>query len=331
MQTTTPPRPQSSLDIQSLTAIDAGNRFVKWIDRTGNVQSLPSYSHQLEDWQDTPKPSKNSVTLEFDDQRWVIGQLAKELGGLPTFEGDKSALAKLLVLGAIAPIGNSTLPLVIEKLRIALPDSRYKSDIENLKELETVRTVIRNGVNFTFSVRKMEAVEEGVGAYRYAIAHDLFRFKSRPNGIMDVGGGTSLVKLFSPSGTLMQQSSLILPGTFSLANAIAVALLPRLGQSPDLSLIMDGIADGHYLLGTTGTSFAKEFESARTKWVEGLKTQINTRWKKELSTFGEVLIVGGSAPLLKEIEKKTEGRFKIAPDHKFISVKGMLINENPAL
>lgn len=331
MQTTTiPTRPQSLDNVKTL-AIDAGNRFIKWVDRKGIIQSLPSYSIQLEDWQDTPKPSRNSVVLEFEDERWVIGQLAKELGGQPTFEGNKSALAKLLVLSAIAPIGDSTLPLFIEQLRIALPDSRYKADLENLKELESVRTVTRNGVNFTYSIRKVEAIDEGIGAYRYAVANDLYRFKSKPNGILDVGGGTTLVKLFSPSGTLMRKSDLSLPGTWALANDIAVALLPRIGYSPDLGLIMDGIADSHYLLGTTGINFGKEFETARTKWVAGLRNQINTRWRTELSTFGEVLIVGGSAPLLNEVEKKTGGRFKIAPDHKFISVKGMLLDEDTAL
>lgn len=327
MQTTTIPTRPQSLDIVKTLAVDAGNRFIKWVDHKGNIQSIPSYTIQLEDCQDTPKPSKNSVILEFEDERWVVGQLAKELGGQPTFEGNKTALAKLLVLSAIAPIGDSDLPLVVENLRLALPDSRHKDDIKNLKELENVRTVIRNGVNFTYSIRKVEAIEEGVGSYRYAMANGLYRFLSRPNGIWDIGGGTSQLKLFTPTGVLMQKSTIILPGTFDLANEIAVALVPRLGYSPSLGLIMDGIADTHYLLGTTGLSFAKEFETARQKWVAGLRTQINNRWRSELATFGEVLIVGGSAPLFQEVEKSTQGRFKIAPDHKFMSVRGMLLDE----
>ena len=331
MQTTTQILREQNLNILKLVVIDAGNRGVKTISPQGTISLMPSYSIKLDDWQDTPKPCKKSVVLEFEEngttERYVIGQLAKEFGGQPTFEGDKSALARLMIMSAIAPIGDSRLPLVVEELRIALPDSRYKSDLANLKELESVRTVTRNGVNFTYTIRKVVPIDECVGAYRYAVANDLYRFKSRPNGILDVGGGTTLLKLFSSSGNLLREYDLSLPGTRELANNIAVALLPKIGKSPDLGLIMDGIADNHFLLGTTGINFAKEFESARAKWVAGLRAQINTRWAKGLSTFGEVLIVGGSAPLLKEVEKSTEGRFKIAPNHAFISVKGMALDE----
>ncbi len=327
MQTTT--QAPKTQNIIKTFAIDAGNRFIKWIDRNGNPNSLPSYSLQLEDWMDTPRPTKRSVTLEIDGDRYVVGQLAKELGGEPTFQGDKSALSKLLVLSAITPIGDSTLPLMIENLRIALPDSRYKKDLENLRKLEQVRTVVRNGVNFTYGIRKIEAIDEGIGAYRFARQAKLFQYVNRPNAILDIGGGTSLAKVFSPGGVLMRASDLILPGTFDLAKQVATALLPKINYSPDLGMIMDGIAEGNYLLGTTGISFATEFEKARQKWVEGLKSQLRTHWKQEFQTIGEVLIVGGSAPLLKEFTENP--RFKIAPNHAFISVKGMLLDEDSPL
>ena len=308
-----------------LFAIDAGNRNIKWIDTKGNPHILPSYSLKLEDWQDTPKYNDKSVIIEIDGDRYAIGQIAKELGGIPTYQQDKTALAHLLILAAIAPVQGSELPIAIDRLRLALPDSRNHAHRENLKQLEGVRTVTRNGVHLTYSIRNVEAIDECIGAFRYAKRAELFKYPSRPNGILDCGGGTTLAKVFSPAGDLMREADLVLPGTRNLARLISVALTPKLGYTPDLGMIMDGIGDGTLVYGSTEISFRKEFLQSQEKWVGEIRSEISDRWESLLRQLGEVLIVGGSAPLLKAIEAKTQGRFKIAPNSQFIGVKGMLI------
>lgn len=308
-----------------LFAIDAGNRNIKWIDANGTCHILPSYSLKLENWQDTPNPDGRSVVLEMDGDRYVVGQIAKELGGVPTYLEDKTALAHLLILAAISPAPNSDVPIAIDRLRLALPNSNHQPHLDNLKKLEGVRTVKRNGQHLTYSIRNVQAIDECVGPYRYAKKADLFKYPNRPNGILDIGGGTALARAFAPSGNLMREADLQLPGTKKLARLISTALTPRLGYTPDLGMIMDGIADGTFSYGTTGVSFQGEFVQSHERWLGEIRSQLSDRWEELLRQIGEVLIVGGSAPLLKSIETKTSGRFKIAPNSQFIGVRGMLI------
>ena len=322
MQTTTETK---NFNAVRLFAIDAGNRNIKWVDTRGSCHILPSYSLKLENWQDTPTPDSKSVVLEIDSDRYVVGQIAKELGGVPTYLQDKTALAHLLILAAIAPVEGSDLPIAIDRLRLALPNSNHQPHLDNLKRLEGVRTVKRNGQHLTYSIRNVEAIDECVGAYRYAKKAELFKYSNRPNGILDIGGGTALARSFAPSGNLIREADLQLPGTKKLARLISTALTPRIGYTPDLGMIMDGIADGSFLYGTTGVSFQKEFTQSHDRWLGEIRNQLNDRWEELLRQMGEVLIVGGSAPLLKSIEIKTSGRFKIAPNSQFIGVKGMLI------
>jgi hypothetical protein len=296
--------------IRKRLPLDGGNRHLKYFDALGRVRILPSVIKQLEDWEDAQFDEK-SVVITVDGQRYVIGQLAAELGGKPVFENDKSELAWLLGLAAIEPHAGQN-QVLIESVPIALPDSRNKQAIAAIKKLEGVKSFTRNGVDVVATVRQVEACDETKPAYKFAKTKGLFRAPSKVNGILDLGGGTGIGRLYSGNGTMIRTADTLLPGTYQLAQKIAGALLPQLGHSPNLGLIMDAIADSSFLYGTTEVNFEPIFQKCREQWIGEIRSKLKVAWTTQLSDLGEVLIIGGSATLAQPLVEATKGRFKIA-------------------
>lgn len=324
MQTTERP---PNVNLVKILSADLGNRYIKFLGKNGSTYRIPSFIYYLQDYQDSPEVLDNdSVFLEFADTRILVGKLAAEMGGRPTYQLDKSEVANLLLMAVIAPIPGSDLQMHIEQLRVCLPDSRDEQSVSNLKSLETTRTLTRNGKKFTYSVGQVKIFNECAAAFKYGKKHDLFIYPDKLNGVLDFGGGTLLVKLFTPSGIVIREADITVNGTFELANSIAARLLPKLGKSPDLSLIMNGIADGSCLYGATGLDFKAEFVKSHAEFLEKIKILINQQWgEKYFPELGEVLLTGGSAPLLTELASKPNSRFKLVPNHQYCNVLGMAL------
>ena len=312
-----------------ITALDAGNRTTQWIDPKGNVRTIPSFVKILEPWEDA-EPCQNSVLVELFDKhghcetRFIIGAEAQALKGKPAFEFDKIELAKFLMFAALEPnMGQDT--LIIESLRVALPDSRHRENVKRLGELANTYEFTRNGERVYATVRSVQPVDETKPAFRYARANGLFKSPKSVNGVLDLGGGTSIARLYSPSGSVMRELDLNVPGTFDLARRINAALMPTTGQTQDLSLIMDGIKDKTFVIGTSGISFTHLFEKCCNSWLEYIRAKLRVTWGNHFAEIGEVLIIGGSAPLAAPIEESTKGRFRVAPNSQEISIRGMLL------
>ena len=62
-----------------------------------------------------------------------------------------------------------------------------------------------------------------------------------------------------------------------------------------------------------------------SKWLADIRNKLKISWSQWLSELGEVVIVGGSAPLASSLVEQTEGRFKIAEQPQFCGVMGMLL------
>lgn len=322
------PKPDHLLKRQ-VAALDAGNRTTQWITPTGKVMTIPSVIKHLEPWEDTPEIDDESVQIEVikdgdTTSRFAIGTEAQVQKGTPAFEVNKVELAKHFIYAALEAMpGQNT--VVIECLRIALPDTRHTENFALLKELEGVYEFIRNGQRLYTSVHHVEPVDETRAAYRYAVRSGLFKSPKSVNGILDLGGGTGIGRLYSPNGSLNRQADAIVPGTYALAEKIDAALLPTTGFSQNLGLIMDAIASGSFVIGTSGISFAHLFEKCRDAWLSEIRGKLRTKWGQYFSEIGEVLIIGGSAPLATPIQESTNGRFKVAPSPQTISIQGMLL------
>lgn len=312
--------PQTSLIRQRL-CFDGGYRTTAWISPTNQIKIIPSIIKNLENWEDC-QPDLDSVLIEFKSDRFCIGQQAKFLGGKPAFQNDKIDLAPQLLLAALEPNPDERV-VSINELLITLPDSRDRNAVEKLKALEGTYEFLRNGHHVVASVRRVIPVDETKGAYALAKKQNLFLSQTRPNAVLDLGGGTSIARIYSPSGSLLRDADVILPGTFALAKRIDAALLSRTGQSQDLTLILDAIANASFEIGTTGINFESEFEKAHKAWLDEIREKVKTKWSEYLPQLGEVLIIGGSAPLALPYEAATNGRFKIAPNPQTFNLQGL--------
>jgi hypothetical protein len=303
-------------------AVDPGNRFTKWIDGSV-IQSIPSYVKVLEDWEEGGSDS-HSYEIEFSGKRYLVGRLAQLMGGRPAFEDGKAELAHLLILPALA----SDSPQRIERLVIPTPDSRNQAAIAKLKELETTIEFTINGHECLTTIRSVSAVDECRGAYQLAICKELFRYPKNPNGVLDIGGGTAIARLFNPGGGLLRDADIVLPGTAYLAQRLAAAILPKVGNTADAGMIMDAIASGNYRYGSTDIDFTREFVAVRDTWVSDIKAKLKANWAKYLPSLGELLIIGGSASLLEPMCAASKGRFKIAPKPQYFNLFGLNKEQN---
>ena len=183
----------------------------------------------------------------------------------------------------------------------------------------------RNGRPTVARINRVQIVEECRAAWRYATQNGGYRWPRMKNAVLDMGGGTALGRVFTSSGQPVRGAEVKLPGTYDLAKRIAAALQSRSEYSPDTSLVMDAIADGTYCIGQR-TPFEGVFQQCRRQWIDELRGALREAWAAHMAELGEVLVIGGSAPLARDFVDTTNGRFKIptSPSPQYISLFGML-------
>jgi len=308
--------------VRPVLAIDPGNRFTKWID-CQTVRLIPSYVKELSDWEEGGSDAQ-SFEIGFSGRRYLVGRLAQLMNGAPAFESGKADLAHLLVLPALA----SDSPQRIERLVIPTPDSRNLATIAKLKELETTIEFSVNGHDCLTTIRSVVAVDECRGAYDLALGRQMWRYPQNPNGILDIGGGTAIARLFAPGGALLRDADIVLPGTSHLAQRLAAAILPKVGNTADAGMLMDAIATGDYRYGSTDIDFSREFVTVCDGWVSDIRAKLKTNWAKYLPSLGELVVIGGSASLLQPMCEASKGRFKVAPRPQFFNLYGLNKEQN---
>jgi len=313
-------------------AVDVGNRVIKYCTDQGTVKTLPSWHKDLEEW-DTPKPDENSAIVtylngdntELAGHSWAVGVVAQDLGGTPTFELEKVFLAPKLFLAMIEGIPGIN-QVTLNRLVCSLPNDLQLDKVDALIDgLTGTHNIIRNRQSMSVEIHQVEVEPETLGAYKYALANRLFKY-ARVNGILDLGGKTGIGQLYTKNGTLIRESRVIVEGTYRLAQMIARhPILIAQDMTPNLSLIMDAIADGSLIYGTTGISFADKFPGYVSQWLYGIRNKLKIAWTPWLADLGEVVMVGGSAHLATSLAEQTEGRFKIADQPQYCGVMGMLL------
>lgn len=320
-----PPAPELK---RPVVVFDGGNRTLQWIDPANKPRTIPAFIKHFDPSWEQADPDENSVVISTGGEHFCLGAVARDMKGTPVFQDNKCELAKSLVLAAIEPNPGST-AVSIDRLVIALPNSRNQADVTELKKIEGSHRFIRNGQHITAVIYQIVPVDETQAAYKYAMKREMFRSRRNSNGVLDLGGGTGIARLYSAGGSLIREADAVLPGTYDLARRIAARINSQLSTSPDLSQIMDGIERGDFELGTSGFCFQEAFNKAREDWLADIRGELKTRWNQWTSEIGEVLIIGGSACLAEPLEEATKGRFKIArhPQHpnfsQMISLLGM--------
>ena len=313
----------NNTDFIKVVSFDGGNGWIK-ICRGSQTRKIRSVIFELPTYQDAPENLKpDSIFLEYGDRRIIVGELALSMGGVPTYQIQKSEVTEILLMAAIEPTQGSKLATEINKLKLCTPDKRETQTVNNLKSLVGTRNYARNGVDMTLRVNSVALIEEGLAAFQYAKSQSLFQFPDKLNAIADFGTGDTSLKLFAPNGDNLRNAQIRLDGVFGLAKEIASYLLPKLGKSPDLILIMNGIACQNFKYGATDFTFKAEFDICHKAWLESLKSKIKESWGQYFPQLGEILLVGGSAPLATGLSSNS--RFKMAKNHQYINALGMTL------
>lgn len=314
--------------LRTCVAFDGGNRFIKWVDPKNEVRMIPSSIKEVSETQwKRIKPDAQTVLIEIEGKRYIVGKQAQELDGEPVFQHNKCELAEIIALVAIEP--NPGFDYIhIAKLAIALPSDTNELDVEALRKLENypnAREFKRNGKHICYTIAHVEPLNETEPAFLYAQQQGMFSFPDNPNAVWDIGGGTSIARIYLPSGTMVQDAEIILPGTKELAQQVAteVQALFGLNYSPALADIMDAIASGDCLYGTAKLDFSVIYQDVCEKWIESARAEIRSKWAKYLPNLGEVLIVGGSANLAAPICSSSGDRFWIAPEPQLFNIIAM--------
>lgn len=311
--------------IRETVCVNPGNRFTEFIDARGQIVRVASVVRDFDlSFEDAPEPNAGTIVIERDKRIYAVGSLAKSLKGKAAFDKGKLSMMKDLVFPALEPNPGTNI-IRIENLLIAVPDTRNSEALNAVKALEGTHEYKRNEKALIATISKATAIEEATAAYRYGIKNGLYQWTDAINGVIDFGGGTSSGRLYAPDGTPIRNASITLPGTNALGHSIQARLLKATGQSVDIASILDGIESKTYATGRNGVSFKAQFDSCVTEWLDDIRTTARGQWSGFFSDLGEVLLVGGSAPLATAIEQSTNRRFKIAPNPQDITIKGMAL------
>lgn len=307
-------------------AADPGNRENKWIDRNGQPRSCLSVIKPLEDYDnfEVGDVQPGSYLIEVDGDRYLIGRQAQSMGGSPVFNGNKCEKAELLILTGIEPNSGSDYA-DIQKLNICLPDSRNRENVNHLLALVGERTFKRNGRVIRYCIQKVNAVDETRGAFLMAHKEGIFKYPSGVNGVMTLGGHDGTAYLYQPSSSRPDYSSKVqMPGTIYIAEMITSALSTQFHFSPKPEIIMDAIASSNYTYVQDGREidFTKHLVRAKQSYENEIKGRLKTKWANHRGTLGQILIVGGTAHLMRSL---TQNPFYLIPcDPQFYDVKGLV-------
>jgi Actin like proteins N terminal domain len=309
--------------IRQIVACDAGNRYIKWVNPSKQVKSLLSCVYELTEY-DTYELQANCphtalIKLE-DGRKYLIGKDAAQFGGQMVFDGDKCELAEILVLAALQPLHGET-NVVINDLRLCLPDSRIESSRNSLQRLVGQRVFTRNDLLIHVDVKSVRAIDETVGSFRKALNEGLFTYSSALNGIISLGGKDGIARLYTADGQINRKADVKISGTLALITRINTALNVTAGRTVQPHIIMDAIERGDYTT-SSGIEFTKIFLDARQKWWDEIRSSIGKQWQPFSDNIGEILVVGGSAHIV--AKHLPNDRYKVPNEPQYFDLLGLV-------
>jgi len=285
-------------------SLDLGNYSLKTFDGQG-VRMIRSLQTSLAKGQSALKGSDASPLIELDGQRWHVGAQCQRYARTDaTVIGDKTQLAQLHLAACLTQSGDYQLvvshhsPLdVAAFLRTALLGEHH---------------YCRNGVLIRVTVRTVEVVAEGWGAYQLAKSRNYLPARGY-TVLIDLGGSTWLSSIYAPDGEVIDHDVHERQGTFALAAAIAKdtrlskPLVERFSvTSPDPVLIQDGFTQGPEYL---------------DPWWKSIVQTLKARYQTHLPNVRRFLITGGGSHLIAH-KVAASPAFLVLPEASTANVQG---------
>ena len=267
--------------------IDAGNANLKWgfTAPKETIGMIPAWAKKLPSYQSLPS---HSIATECSGERWVFGNTAEDLGGFPMFELGKPRMYPIFVKALFEHYDIER----VEVLHLLVPSER---NIDSLW-VQEVEPVIREYVE----VGSVNFIPEGIPPYEYATSEGLWRWPNFPNAILDCGGGELSMILFTRTGVIDAEKTLLLPGTSELARRIAIAIAGQTSYQPNAGTILSAIENAtfNYIDNGLAIDFYDIFQALKAEWLNEIRATIVEKWQKNGIRFGQIMLVGGGSQYL---------------------------------
>lgn len=318
----------SAKSVEMFHCVDVGNYSVKAISQ-GQAHPLSIRSLLVDPTHyRKQKHSPDSPLLLLEGKQYHFGHAAREYGipVKPLVLGDKNEpeLFKAAVLSTLQP-GEDGEALTV-RLRVTVPNT-YREETEQsiIETLTGKHTYTVNGLNATATVLSVDVLTEGIPAYHYAKGLGLVPDRGYTL-LIDIGGGTFNVLVFSPDGRVVgQPQSTHHGGGIALAQRIANihSIQAKLNSVPDLSIIQDGITDGSNAYGMLDVGWGDMMPAITEEWFkEGVNAML-VMCGQYLPQVKRILFTGGNANLLRPwIEKGALN--EVIPNPTVANVLGLL-------
>lgn len=279
---------------------DLGNRYIKTIDPNGAVIKRAAAIKQIKAYEDEIKGTEESPIISFmiggKSVTYMIGDKAQGRKGQSNLHShDKMLQALPFLLGALPAHPQ----LEIERLMLAVPDSRFKPHQLMLQELVGTHFYTRNGKKQSVTIRSVKLVDEIKAAYLYGVRNGLFALPDQKNAVYSAGGGDFCAAVIENGEIIREHTLVIKRGVVELANLIAAEKKDQQQSNLDPIEIMNLIArqpdeDGRYIT-NHGVDFTDVIDPCVSQWIAELMGDVKIAWREELKDVRQTLIVGGGA------------------------------------
>lgn len=316
-------------------SLDLGNRFLKYRSGYQTPRAMLSATLEVVGGSSPNIDSSTSKDIQYLDgnpehrgRRWVVGESAREIQGYINTVSLQNKVEDALRL-ALATIDISTPgeAVCVERLYVTIPDPDQDGELLKTVLIGT-HHIISNGVEASVTIKQVFPFAEATTGYCYAVEQGVLA-KGQLNGVIDIGGGTAIGALFNARGQEIRSARAVFRKSGAFALATRIASDPELKAiargAAAIDKIMDAIARGDYLYGTTGNSFKHLFNAHYPIWLKNVVTEVISRWDGYIDEISGIAIIGGSAPLADCLTRDPKNRwFKTCPKPQFANVLGLM-------
>lgn len=271
---------------------------------------------------DTSSPAQlpGTYVIELEGKRYAVGQGASTCRNPKAFANEDKTASHILKLAIAALIDDPRIELVVSHYDADVFRSALCSALGNGFEF------IKNGTRRRLSIADIRVVDEGKGSWAIARQQHLLGRRGY-SCIIDLGCDTFIASFYDGNGTRIRHQPYPQQGVKALALAIAedgrlkaavAAACNR--QKPNVAIILDGFANGHYYAATP-ICWDPYFSEYLEAWFKGVSDAIQNDFADLLPTNTKFLVTGGGAYLVERLVAKSPA-FQVLPKPEIANALG---------
>lgn len=306
---------------------DLGNAHIKYRLNDGNPIDIRSIYHEIQEGTEADQGTDKSPLIEYQGRLYHYGEKARNYPGKPQtiVSGDKenSVLPAIFTaLPAHGLTGNIEVITFHPTPNIKTTDGSKTIKQHIIDQLVGIHVYSWNDAQLTANIEKVTVLPEGYGSYQVAKQNGLVLDNGKTL-LIDIGGGTYIVRLFDEDGSMVSSGSTALKqsGVIDLAKSIASDKRSIALGMTDFNVVLEGIRNGTHRYGMAGdATWLPYFDQHRDQWFKGIFSNILTAYSDKLRDVTRFLLTGGGANILDIEGRKGFERFRKVPDSQFANL-----------